>query len=267
MNLLLVSRLDGTIHKGAMPFLHRFLGTPVINFIINALYANETKVRDSNSGFRCFLKSSYIKWNITSTGMEFASELLIKSLLFNAKTSNVPVSLYPDKEGRTPHLRTWRDGMRHLLRILLYAPNFFERIGLITFFLFISLLIFGYFKDLTTVLGINIFGFHTLLLSSFVSLIGLSVWGCGLFLSSRVPNPSFSYKWLLNLSEDTLFFLLSSIFILAISLFAYVIYFWANYNFQFLNIEREILIANTVFLILIQIILFSLTAHILKRSE
>lgn len=261
------SRLDGTIHKGAMPFLHRYVGTPVINFIINSLYAKSTKVRDANSGFRCFLKSSYLKWNIKSTGMEFASELLIKSLLFNAKTANVPISLYPDKEGRTPHLKTWRDGMRHLLRILLYAPNFFERIGLLIFFSFLGILVFGYFKNLTPFMGTNIFGIHTLLISSFASLIGLSIWGCGLFLSSRVPNPSFSYKWLLNLSEDTLFFLLITIFLLAISLVAYVFYFWANFNFQFLNMERELLMANTIFLILIQIILISLTAHILKRSE
>lgn len=135
-DMVIGSRLDGEIHKGAMPFLHRYLGTPVINWIINLLYSKKFKIRDSNSGFRCFRKDKYLSWDIKSKGMEFASELLIKALIHDSKMEHVPVSLYPDKEGRIPHLKTWRDGMRHLLRILFYGPHLFERVGLSLFYSF-----------------------------------------------------------------------------------------------------------------------------------
>ena len=118
-----------------MPFLHRYLGTPILNFFINLLYSkNGIKINDCNSGFRCFKKEKFISWNIKSTGMEFASEMLIKALKLNAKISQVPISLYPDIRGREPHLHIWRDGMRHFLQIFLESPKFFFLTGLIFFF-------------------------------------------------------------------------------------------------------------------------------------
>jgi glycosyltransferase involved in cell wall biosynthesis len=261
------SRLDGTIHKGAMPFLHRYLGTPVINWIINLLYAKETKVRDSNSGFRCFLKSSYLKWDIRSTGMEFASELLIKSLIHGAKTSNVPVSLYPDKPGRIPHLKTWRDGMRHLLRILLYSPNLFQRVGLTITGIFLIFLISGYILGIKTVMGVNIFGLHSLLLSAFFAILGQCIWGVGLFLASRSNSSTGSYRILLELEEDSLFFMLVGLSLISLIGILILILVWARMDFQFLNLEKEVLVGMTLLLLIIQTIVYSLAAHIMKRAE
>lgn len=150
-----------------MPFLHRYLGTPVINFIINLLYAKKTKIRDSNSGFRCFTKEAYLSWNVKSTGMEFASELLIQSLLHESKIHHVPVSLWPDKEGRIPHLKTWRDGMRHLLRILFYAPHLFEWMGIGLFILSYSNLLVGTFTGIVHFDGFNLCGGHSMIVFSF----------------------------------------------------------------------------------------------------
>jgi len=128
-DLVIGSRLKGNIHSGAMPFLHHYLGTPILNFIINNIFGHdENKISDCNSGFRCFRKEAFNRWNIQSDGMEFASEMLVKSLKNNAKISEAPISLYPDHPGRKPHLKTWRDGMRHLLRILVEAPFFLIRL-------------------------------------------------------------------------------------------------------------------------------------------
>lgn len=261
------SRLDGTIHPGAMPFLHRYLGTPVINAIINLLYAQETKIRDSNSGFRCFLKTSYLGWNIRSTGMEFASELLIKSLIHQSKISHVPVSLHPDKPGRIPHLRTWRDGMRHLLRILLYAPNFFQKLGLAVSAFFLTFLSIGYVLGIRQIGGFNIFGLHSLLLSGFFAILGQCIWAVGLFMASRTKNPKGSYGILLSLEEDSLFFLLVGLTGGAFLGIGIVFLVWSRHNFQYLNLEKEILLTMTLFLMIIQTVVYTLAAHILKRAD
>ncbi|HYF35735.1 MAG TPA: glycosyltransferase family 2 protein, partial [Prosthecobacter sp.] len=124
----IASRMKGTIEPGAMPTLHRILGTPVLTTLINVLFHG--RLSDCNSGFRCLKKTAYDTWQIRASGMEFASELLIKALKNRASTVEIPSGLRPAPVDRTPHLRTWRDGMRHLLFILSERPRLFELIGL-----------------------------------------------------------------------------------------------------------------------------------------
>lgn len=84
--MVIGSRIDGDIHSGAMPFLNRYIGTPILNFFVNLLYAREgNKIMDCNSGFRCFKRDSFLSWGVKSQGMEFASEMLVKALKSNAK--------------------------------------------------------------------------------------------------------------------------------------------------------------------------------------
>lgn len=120
-DLVMGTRLKGYIEEGAMPFLHRYLGTPVLTFLINFFFG--TRISDCNSGIRGFSKKSFESMDLHSTGMEFASEMLIKAGLLKLKTAEVPVSLRIDRRGRPPHLRTWRDGWRHLRFILTYAAE------------------------------------------------------------------------------------------------------------------------------------------------
>ncbi|MDF3819107.1 glycosyltransferase family 2 protein [Leptospira sp. 96542] len=266
-DMVIGSRLDGNIHKGAMPFLHRYLGTPVINWIINLLYAKKFKIRDSNSGFRCFLKSKYLEWDIKSKGMEFASELLIKALIGGANMAHVPVSLYPDKEGRIPHLKTWRDGMRHLLRILFYAPHFFEITGYSLFFvswipLFIGLIL----GKVITVLGMNLFGIHSLVLLSFLSVLAMSLWGTGLLIATKQTRVSNLYNLILKLEEDRLFFVLIGGFIIIFVSFILIFLKWKSNEFTFINFERELIVSSTMSLCLLLFGLYAVTAHIIKRD-
>lgn len=266
-DMVIGSRLDGKILKGAMPFLHRYLGTPVINWIINRLYAKKFKIRDSNSGFRCFKKEKYLEWDVKSKGMEFASEMLIKALQNGSVMEHVPVSLYPDKPGRIPHLKTWRDGMRHLLRILFYAPYFFQKLGFIILILSFSQLLFGLFSGgILDVYGFRIYGIHSLVLLSFASLIGMSIWSVGLQIATRQSKTFGIYGKILNWNEDRLFFVLFSGFLAMVFLFLYLVWKWKENQYMFLNFERELIVTSTTGLLLFLFGMNALTAHILKRE-
>ncbi|EKJ88604.1 glycosyltransferase involved in cell wall biosynthesis [Leptospira meyeri] len=266
-DMVIGSRLDGEIHKGAMPFLHRYLGTPVINWIINLLYSKKFKIRDSNSGFRCFRKDKYLSWDIKSKGMEFASELLIKALIHDSKMEHVPVSLYPDKEGRVPHLKTWRDGMRHLLRILFYGPHLFERTGLSLFLFFWIQLLIGFFAGkVLPIAGMNLYGIHSMVFFSFMSILGLSLWGTGLLIATKQPRISKIYQTILDLEEDRLFFvLLSGLGIISLAI-VWIFLQWKKSGFIFINFEREFIVATNLSLTLLIFGLQAVTAHIMKRD-
>ncbi|PJZ80032.1 glycosyltransferase family 2 protein [Leptospira meyeri] len=266
-DMVIGSRLDGEIHKGAMPFLHRYLGTPVINWIINLLYSKKFKIRDSNSGFRSFRKDKYLSWDIKSKGMEFASELLIKALIHDSKMEHVPVSLYPDKEGRVPHLKTWRDGMRHLLRILFYGPHLFERTGLGLFLFFWIQLLIGFFAGrVLPIAGMNLYGIHSMVFFSFLSILGLSLWGTGLLIATKQPRISKIYQTILDLEEDRLFFvLLSGLGIISLAI-VWIFLQWKKSGFIFINFEREFIVATNLSLTLLIFGLQAVTAHIMKRD-
>ena len=119
--LVMGSRLKGTIMKGAMPPLHQYLGNPVLSRIVRILF--RTPLSDSHCGLRAFTKEGLVKMDLRTTGMELASEIVMKSALNGLKTAEIPITLYPDARERAPHLRSFRDGWRHLRYILMMAPN------------------------------------------------------------------------------------------------------------------------------------------------
>jgi glycosyltransferase involved in cell wall biosynthesis len=120
-DLLLGSRIKGKIRKGAMPFLHRYLGTPVLTFLIRLIYKIPTT--DCNSGMRVIKRSFYRKLNMRNSGMEWASELLLKTALKKGKYIEVPILFKKDERTKPPHLSTWSDGWRHLKSIVLLKPS------------------------------------------------------------------------------------------------------------------------------------------------
>ncbi|PSG86076.1 glycosyltransferase family 2 protein [Aurantibacter aestuarii] len=135
-DLVMGNRFKGGIKKGAMPFLHKYLGNPVLSFLGRLFF--KINIGDFHCGLRGFKKEAFYKMNLQTTGMEFASEMIVKSKLNNLSIAEVPTILSPDGRTRPPHLNTWRDGWRHLRFLLLYSPNWLFLIpGLI-------LLIFGF---------------------------------------------------------------------------------------------------------------------------
>lgn len=120
-DFVLGNRFMGKITPGAMPLLHQYLGNPILSYIGKKLYS--LKVGDFHSGIRAITGVAAQRLQLVSGGMEFASEMILKAAIFGLRITEVPVTLYPDKRNRKPHLRTWHDGWRHLKFLLYYAPN------------------------------------------------------------------------------------------------------------------------------------------------
>ena len=142
--LVMGNRFKGGILKGAMPPLHYYLGNPVLSFIGRLLFDN--KIGDFHCGLRGFQRQSISFLNLTCSGMEFASEMVVKASLHKLNICEIPIKLYPDKRSRRPHLNTWRDGWRHLTFLFLLSPRwlffypglFFITLGMLLFMATIS---------------------------------------------------------------------------------------------------------------------------------
>jgi len=120
-DLVMGNRFQGGIEPGAMPVLHRYLGNPVLSFIGRLFF--RIKTGDFHCGLRGFNAESIRKLDLQTSGMEFASEMVVRSALAGLRIEEVPTTLKPDGRSRPPHLRTWRDGWRHLKFLLVYSPR------------------------------------------------------------------------------------------------------------------------------------------------
>jgi len=120
-DLVMGNRFLGGIEREAMPFLHRYLGNPVLTWIGRLFFRSDCG--DFHCGMRAFQKQAVERMNLRSTGMEFASEMVVKAGLLGCNIAEVPTTLSPDGRSRPPHLRTWRDGWRHLRFLLMYSPR------------------------------------------------------------------------------------------------------------------------------------------------
>lgn len=261
------SRMGGDIKPGAMPFLHCYLGTPVLNALINVLYAPKGfRVEDCNSGFRGFRKSAFLRWNVEGDGMEFASEMLIKAMLDNVRMVHVPISLSPDVRGRVPHLKTWRDGTRHLLQVLLYSSKAFHIPGVFFFslgwVLMLSCLIWGPVR----IGQASILEIHTMMFSLLAVVFGQSVWGIGLFVAAKRSSRNPLYRGMIDMVEDKLFWMSALLLVVSLGIFAYVFYGWAANGFSSLGLQKETLCLVGIGITGISFVTQAMTAHLLKRS-
>ena len=131
-DLVMGNRFAGGIEPGAMPALHRYLGNPVLTAVGRILF--RSPVKDFHCGLRGFRRQAILELDLRTTGMEFASEMVVKATLNKLNIVEVPTTLSPDGRSRAPHLRTWRDGWRHLRFLLLYSPRWlFLSPGMILF--------------------------------------------------------------------------------------------------------------------------------------
>ena len=119
--LVMGNRFRGGIEPGAMPPLHKYLGNPVLSFVGRVFFPSPA--RDFHCGIRAFSKEAFEKMDLHTTGMEFASEMVVKASLLGIPIAEVPTTLKPDGRSRAPHLRTWPDGWRHLRFLMLYSPR------------------------------------------------------------------------------------------------------------------------------------------------
>ncbi len=120
-DLVVGNRFRGGIAAGAMPWKNRYLGNPLLSWLGRLFF--RTPLGDFHCGLRGFSLEAYRRMDLRTTGMEFASEMVIKAALLNLRVAEVPTVLRPDGRGRPPHLRPWRDGWRHLRFMLLFSPR------------------------------------------------------------------------------------------------------------------------------------------------
>jgi glycosyltransferase involved in cell wall biosynthesis len=168
-DLVIGNRFAGGIEPGAMPWLHRWLGNPALTWLSRVFF--KTPVGDMHCGLRGFRKDKYEEMHLRAVGMEFASEMVIKASLRGMRITEVPVTLRPDGRTRAPHLRTWRDGWRHLRFMLLFSPRWlflYPGVGVFG----VSLLIGALLETGGKKVGPFGFDIHTLLLAGFGCLIG-----------------------------------------------------------------------------------------------
>ena len=176
--LVMGNRFKGGIARGAMPALHRYFGNPLLSFIGRLLF--RVRVSDFHCGLRGFERAAVRRLELSTKGMEFASELVVKAALAGWRIAEVPTTLAPDGRDRPPHLRSWRDGWRHLRFLLLFSPRWlFVYPGLALLALGIVLTSALYFAPLKfRGIGLDI---HSMLYASAAALLGLQLCLFGLF--------------------------------------------------------------------------------------
>jgi glycosyltransferase involved in cell wall biosynthesis len=169
--LVMGNRFAGGIEAGAMPPLHRYLGNPVLSAL--ARWLHRSPIRDFHCGMRGFTSEAFERMGARSPGMEFASEMVINAHRAGLDIREVPIKLYPDKRDRPPHLRSFRDGWRHLRLIIAHAP---DTMYLIPGLVLLAAGIFGLgaLARGPITIGGEYFGIHFVALSAMATLIGLS---------------------------------------------------------------------------------------------
>ncbi len=171
-DLVMGNRFKGGIKKGAMPWHHRYIGNPVLSFIGRLFF--QTPARDFHCGIRAFTRDAIQKMNLQTNGMELASEIVIKASLMDMKVYEVPTTLSPDKRDRPPHLRSFRDGWRHLRFLLIYSPRWlflYPGILLITLGGVASVVLF--FGPVR--LPVRLFDFHSFIIAGTILILGLNL--------------------------------------------------------------------------------------------
>lgn len=203
-DLVMGNRFLGGIQPGAMPWKNRYIGNPVLTSIGRLLF--HCPADDFHCGLRAFSKEASLRLGLRASGMEFASEMVIKSTLFGLRIAEIPTVLRRDGRNRPPHLRPWRDGWRHLRFMLLFSPRWlFLQPGLALMFFGLA---FGALLVREPVpLGRVTLDVHTLLFAAFAVLIGFQSTAFALLTktyaiqSGLVPEDEKFHRWsrLLNL--------------------------------------------------------------------
>ena len=240
-DLVMGNRFSGEIKPGAMPPLHKYLGNPVLSYIGRLFF--RIPARDFHCGIRAFRRDAMLNLNLRTTGMEFASEMVVKSSLAGLRLAEVPATLAPDGRSRPPHLRTWRDGWRHLRFLLLYSPRWlFFYPGIFTFF-------FGLAISLWLLPGPQTIGRWTFDVDTLTYSLGLVLIGAHISVfavSARVfgtqegflpPNPKFEriFKYI-NLEVGLIFG--CTLLLIGIGILIYAIHIWHGVDFGDLSPQR-----------------------------
>ncbi|MEM0009738.1 glycosyltransferase family 2 protein [Thermofilum sp.] len=265
-DIVLGTRLKGKIMPGAMPWLHRYIGNPLLTFILNKFYG--TNVSDAHTGFRAAKREAIQKLNLNTPGMEFASELLAKAAYLNLRITEVPITYHPRREGTQSKLNSLRDGWRHLKYLLILAPKFLYYIP------GIAMLLMGIVLMLAAVLRANLGyspGIHSAILGSMLTILGANLAGLGLLadlhLAKMIGRPTSRItKLLMKMSVEQAFILAA---VLVVSGGAYTLYLftkWVESGYRYLPLRGENALALALTVLGAQAAATAMAAHLLRRE-
>ena len=267
-DLVLGNRFKGNIESGAMSFSHRYIGNPILSFILRLFFFN--KIGDTQSGMRAISRKALDKLNLRTTGMEFASEMIIKAIRNDLRIKEVPINYY--KRKGESKLRSFSDAWKHMRFMLLYSPLFLFFIpGVILFFIGLISMELLYFTQVN-LFGIPLF-YHPMFISSLFMIIGYQVIIFSMFAKS------YSINHLGEKESDLMKNLYrmitiekASILGLILAMFGVIIYIaiffkWIEYGFPALNEIKNSIVALTLTIIGIQTIFSSFMLSILGIKE
>lgn len=184
-DLVMGNRFRGGIRPGAMPKLHRYLGNPVLSLV--ARVAFHTEIGDFHCGMRAFTRGAFELMRLRTTGMEFATEIVANAAHQGLRIAEIPVVLHPDKRNRPPHLRSFRDGWRHLRFILTYAPDYIYTVPG-TLLLLTGLMLEAVLAGGPVVIGGLYLGIHFVALGALLALVGFNTINLGVLAKTLMSN-------------------------------------------------------------------------------
>ena len=262
-DLVIGSRFKGKIMKKAMPWSHRYIGNPVLTFLLNLFF--KSRLSDAHSGFRAIKRNKLEQLELKTTGMEFASEMIIKAIKKNLKIKEIPINYYP--RAGSSKLRSFHDGWRHLRFMLLFSPTYLFMVpGSILFVL-------GLFIELRLLFGpIDLFGLsfysHPIIIGSFLMLVGFQIMFTGFFAKIYLftileEENKFLEKLFKTFNLEKGLILGALVFLLGLILDLVVLLKWTTSNFGELSEIKLLVFALTMNVLGVQLIFNSFYLSIL----
>jgi len=244
-DIVLGNRFRGGIKPGAMPPLHRYFGNPGLTAVLNTLF--HAHIGDGYCGMRGFTRGLYDRLDLRSSGMEFALEMVIKSAQIGARMAEIPIVLWPDKRGRAPHLRSFRDGWRSLRFMLLYAPNWlFLLPGSALVFAGLAL-VFWLLPGPRQISSHVVLDIHTMIFGVIFTLLGVQILSIGAFAkvfsyAQRFDRHSVSLRRVLkSVTLETGLLAGGGLFLMGFAGCAWITWKWAASGFGELHEIRQVL--------------------------
>jgi hypothetical protein len=270
-DVVMGNRFRGEIKPRAMPWHHKYIGNPGLTALLNLFF--RAGIGDSHCGMRGFTRVVYERMDLRSTGMEFASEFVIKAAQLGARITEIPITLWPDKRGRPPHLRSFRDGWRHLRFMLLYAPNWLFLLpggALLAAGLFLVFWLLPGPRQISSRITLDI---HTMIFGVIFTLLGVQILSIGSFAkvfsyAERFDrNPVSLRRLLKRVKLETGLLVGGLLFLAGISGCAWVVWKWAASGFGPLHEVRRVLFWSMWLFIGVQITFASFFLSMLGISR
>jgi glycosyltransferase involved in cell wall biosynthesis len=265
------NRFAGEIKPGAMPWHHKYIGNPGLTALLNLFF--HSGIGDTHCGMRGFTREVFERMDVRSSGMEFASEFVIKAAQIGAKTSEIPITLWKDKRGRPPHLKSFRDGWRHMRFMLLYAPNWLFILPgglLMAAGLFLTCWLLPGPRKIPHHVVLDV---HTMIFGVIFTLLGAQILAIGAFAkvfsyAERFDRNNFSLKRLLKrVTFESGLLLGGALFVGGFAGCAYIAWKWAASGFGPLQQVREVLFWSMWLFLGVQIIFSSFFLSMLGISR